>query len=161
VTLASLTQVVLDVERHASAAGWDQPPHLFGVVSTEDLLAREPQLATELDPSALAGPLTPLDQGELPWYGSLEASLARVAWPPGVLGAVLVTEQVVAGGSTQGTLATGADGGEELRLVVAVMRDGDHMCAVRFRSADEEDSVLTGAEIAPGLSEQLGATFAD
>jgi len=33
--------------------------------------------------------LTPLDQGELPWHGSLEESLARLAWPDAVLGAVV------------------------------------------------------------------------
>ena len=38
----------LDIEGHAAAAGWDQPPRLFALVETADLLRREPQLAAEL-----------------------------------------------------------------------------------------------------------------
>lgn len=161
---ATLTAVVLDVERHAATSGWDQPARIFGLVSTAELIDAEPGLADDLGLDATSAELTPLDQGELPWHGSLEESLARLAWPDTVLGAVLVTERVVAGedGSPK-RLATAAGGvdGDELRLVVGVLRDGQRMCAVRFRAQDEETSVLTGPDIAPGLTDQLGLTFAD
>jgi hypothetical protein len=158
------TAVVLDVERHVAESGWDQPTRIYGVVSTTDLLAQEPQLAEDLGLSEDGSPLTPLDQGELPWHGSLEDSLARLAWPEVVLGAVLVTERVVAGEDTSPqrlmTAATG-DGTDDLRLVVGVLRDGRRMCAVRFRSSDDETAVLTGPDIAPGLSQQLAATLSE
>ena len=43
-----LDRVTIDIERHAAASGWDQPPRLFALVETADLVRREPQLATEL-----------------------------------------------------------------------------------------------------------------
>jgi hypothetical protein len=160
----ALTAVVLDVERHAAATGWDQPPRIYGVVSTAELVDQEPHLADELGLTADSSTLTPLDQGELPWHGSLEESLARLAWPEAVLGAVLVTERVVASeddGPRRLTTTADGDGADELRLVVGVLRDGQRMCAVRFRSADDETAVLSGADIAPALSEQLAATLDD
>jgi hypothetical protein len=159
-----LTAVVLDVERHAAATGWDQPARIYGVVSTAELVDQEPQLADELGLTASVSTLTPLDQGELPWHGTLEESLARLAWPEAVLGAVLVTERVVAGedGSPQRlTTAADGEGADELRLVVGVLRDGQRMTAVRFRSSDDELAVLSGPDIAPALSEQLAATLSD
>ena len=68
-----LDRLTLDIERHAAAGGWDQPPHLFALVETADLLRREPQLAAEpgLVP-AEPGSLTPVDQGELPEHASLD-----------------------------------------------------------------------------------------
>jgi hypothetical protein len=158
-----LTAVVLDVERHAASSGWDQPARIYGVVSTVQLVDQEPHLADELGLTADSSTLTPLDQGELPWHGSLEESLARLAWPEAVLGAVLVTERVVAGEDGQRRLTTAPEGtgADELRLVIGVLRDGGRMCAVRFRSADEETAVLSGADMAPDLSEQLAATLLD
>ena len=77
---------------------------------------------------------------------------------------MLVTERVVAGEDTSPqrlmTAATG-DGTDDLRLVVGVLRDGRRMCAVRFRSSDDETAVLTGPDIAPALSQQLAATLSD
>ena len=35
---AALTQVVLDVERHVAASGWDQAPRIYGVVDTAQLV---------------------------------------------------------------------------------------------------------------------------
>ena len=163
-SLAALTQVVLDVERHVAASGWDQPPRIYGVVATAELVHHEPLLAAELGLEPQSAELTPLDQGELPWHGSLEDSLARLAWPGAVLGAVLVTERVVAAEDSTGrqmTTTADGEGTDELRLVVGVLRAGQRMCAVRFRSADEETSVLSGADIAPALAEQLASTFVD
>ena len=39
-----LAIAALDTERHVAAGGWDQPPRLFALVRTADLLEREPQL---------------------------------------------------------------------------------------------------------------------
>jgi len=43
-----LQSVVGEVEGHVAEAGWDQPPHLFALVETEELLRAEPQLASTL-----------------------------------------------------------------------------------------------------------------
>src|SRR5215203_4419801 len=37
-----LDRVTLDIEQHAAASGWDQPPRLFALVETADLVRREP-----------------------------------------------------------------------------------------------------------------------
>ena len=61
-----LDALTLDLERHAAADGWDQPPHLFALVETADLLRREPQLAAQLGlAEGRPGDLTPVDQGDL------------------------------------------------------------------------------------------------
>src|SRR6476469_10034522 len=80
-----LDRLTLDIERHAAAGGWDQPPHLFALVETADLLRREPQLAAQLGlAEGRPGDLTPVDQGDLREAGghrSLDELLAGIAWP--------------------------------------------------------------------------------
>ena len=43
-----LATAVLEIERHAAEAGWDQPARLFALVETAGLVAREPHLADNL-----------------------------------------------------------------------------------------------------------------
>jgi hypothetical protein len=50
---------------------------------------------------------------------------------------------------------------QEVRLVVAVLRDGSRSAALRMRAHDDETSVLTGDELVPGLADALGATLDD
>ena len=47
--MSDLTGVVRELEQHAAQAGWDQPAQLFALVSTAELVAREPGLAEVLD----------------------------------------------------------------------------------------------------------------
>src|SRR3954453_1281021 len=91
-----LSRLVLDLEEHVASAGWDQPPQLFALVETADLLRREPQLAGQLGvPSAEPGALTPVDQGELPPHRSLDELLAGISWPPEVLGTAMAVERLM------------------------------------------------------------------
>ena len=85
----ALSRAVIEIEKHVSSAGWDQPAQLFALVPTEELLRAEPQLAAELGTEDASQPLTPVAQGELP--GVLEDehladALARIEWPDGVTG---------------------------------------------------------------------------
>jgi hypothetical protein len=50
---------------------------------------------------------------------------------------------------------------QEVRLVVAVLRDGSRSAALRMRRHDEETSVLTGTDLVPGLADALAATLGD
>jgi hypothetical protein len=50
---------------------------------------------------------------------------------------------------------------QEVRLVVAVLRDGSRSSAIRMRAHDEETSVLTGENLVPGLADALSATLSD
>ena len=44
----NLELILREVEQHVSAAGWDQPVRLFGLVLTSELMASDPQLADQL-----------------------------------------------------------------------------------------------------------------
>jgi hypothetical protein len=171
-TNTRLTQVAVDIERHVAAGGWDQTPHVYALVETADLLRREPQLAGELGiVAAPPGDLTPVDQGDLPAHDSLDELLAGITWAPEVLGTALAVERLMLPPGEEEALP--ADEGEalrwvaehpsrqEVRLVVAVLRDGSRAAALRMRSHDDEQAVLSGPDLVPTLADALGATFAD
>src|SRR5512145_739486 len=126
-----LDQLTLDIERHAAVAGWDQPVRLFALVETADLVSREPQLAEQLGVAAVEpGSLTPVDQGDLPEHASLEELLAGITWPPDVERDMPQDE-----GEALRWLAEHPQR-EEVRIVVAVLRDGTRSTALRMRSHD-------------------------
>lgn len=50
---------------------------------------------------------------------------------------------------------------QEVRMTVAVLRDGTRDSALRMREKDSPTEVLTGRDLVPGLAEALSATFAD
>src|SRR5690348_11629472 len=98
---AALKAVVAELELHAESAGWDRPAALYALVDTAELAAAEPALARQLglDPHAAPGSLTPVEQelsGAAATAGRpLDEALARIAWPPAVLGCALVQEVLV------------------------------------------------------------------
>lgn len=169
---ARLDRLTLDLERHAAAEGWDRPPRLFALVETAELRRREPALAAELglrDPDP--GDLTPVDQGDLPEHDSLDELLAGISWPPEVLGTAMTVERLMVPpaaeremppdeGDALRWLADHPDR-QEVRLVVAVLRDGSSAAALRMRAHDDETSVLTGPGLVPGLAAALADTLAE
>jgi len=105
----ALSRAVIEIEKHVSSAGWDQPAQLFALVPTEELLRAEPQLAAELGTEDASQPLTPVAQGELP--GVLEDehladALARIEWPDGVTGCALAIERIVLPASAEAGLSS-------------------------------------------------------
>jgi hypothetical protein len=50
---------------------------------------------------------------------------------------------------------------QEVRIVAAATRSGASYCAMRLRAHDEDDSVLTGAELVPELVALVRATLLD
>jgi hypothetical protein len=50
---------------------------------------------------------------------------------------------------------------QEVRMTVAVLRDGARESALRLREKDSQTEVLTGPDLVPGLAEALSATFED
>lgn len=180
-----LVTSALETERHVAAAGWDQPPRLFALVRTAGLLEREPQLRAELGHS-LESPdspdgqdaaadeqdaLTAIEQEGLPSTSSLESLLAQLAWPEEVDGVALAVERIVVPPEAENdlpedpeqaaeTLATHPDR-KDVRLLVAVLRDGESACLLRQRDHDTDDKVASGPDIAPGLVQALSATLQD
>ena len=164
-----LQETLVEIERHVAGSGWDQPPQLFALARTAELVAREPDFAAQLglDLDRLpAEALTPVEQDPLP-DGPLDESLAQVGWPPEVAGCALVqevvmlppeAEQAMPGHSDAVEWASEHPGRQEARLAVAVLRDGSRACTVRLRG-QHEDELLVGPDLAPTLADALAATL--
>jgi hypothetical protein len=167
-----LSIVALETERHVAGGGWDQPVRLFALVRTAHLLEHEPGFLDALQPHDIApGALTAIEQEDLPAAGHLESMLAQVMWPETVEGAAIAVERIVVPPTAERNLPQNADDAistlanhpdrKDVRLLVAVLRDGSATCLLRQRDHDRDDRVAQGEDIAPGLVHGLLATFAD
>ncbi|GAA3108265.1 hypothetical protein JOF29_001593 [Kribbella aluminosa] len=170
----ALSRAVVEIEKHVSSAGWDQPAQLFALVPTAELLRAEPQLAAELGAEDASQPLTPVAQGELPGGvddDNLANTLGRIEWPDGVAGCAVAIERIVLPAAAESGLSSVESDAElarlagsdprrhEVRMVAAVLREGGHFGAVRLRAHDEASAVLTGVDLVPTLCEVLSLTF--
>jgi hypothetical protein len=160
-----------------ASGGWDQGPRLFALVTNEELLEREPEVAKSLGIDQTAG-WTPVEQEDLP-ENPLDEVLASIAWPAEVDGALIVVERVVLPASVEQTLPTPEDSDDEsaeaalmrvasshplrdeVRMAVGVLRDGSRACVLRLRAHDDEDSLIVGENLVPRLADALEATFSD
>lgn len=169
-----LTRAVLEIDDYASGLGWDQPARLFALVDTAQLRTQEPGLADQLGLGAddsNAGALTPIEQDELPAGTPLDEFLATIAWPEVIAGCALTVERLMLPPSAETAIPEGLDDAslaswvaahpqrQEVRMTVAVLRDGARESAVRLRAKDTPTEVLTGSDLVPGLAEALTATF--
>lgn len=179
-----LTRAVLEIDEYAAGLGWDQPSRLFALVDTAQLRAEEPELAGQLgldeDGENSDTPqvsLTPVEQDELPSDTPLDEFLATIAWPTPVIGCAMTVERLMLPPSAESSVPEELqqEGAEEqlsewvaehperqeVRMTVAVLRDGTRESAVRLREKDATTEVLTGAGLVPGLADALAATFDD
>ena len=169
-----LTRACLEIDEYASGLGWDQPARLFALVDTARLRKQEPRLASQLgldtDDTGKSS-LTPIEQDELPAGTALDKFLGTVAWPDAVVGCALTVERLMLPPSAEASVPEGLNDKQlakwvaghperqEVRLTVAVLRDGSRESAVRLREKDSASEVLTGASLVPGLADALAATF--
>ncbi|WP_209648001.1 PPA1309 family protein [Kibdelosporangium banguiense] len=163
-TTDDLPAVAKEVEQFVDAAGWDQPPQLFALVATAELMKMQPELADQLDP---ASTLTPIAQDSLP-DGDLGEALAGIMWPDAVQGCALVQEIVVLPPEAEAEVDDAEDeehlrqlvaehpDRQEARLVAAVLRNGGEACVMRLRNHDD---LVTSPDLAPNLTAALHATF--
>ncbi|MGW2820459.1 PPA1309 family protein [Streptomyces sp. NPDC001443] len=171
-----LTRAVLEIDEYASGLGWDQPARLFALVDTARLRAQEPSLAAQLglgEEEQTTTGLTPIEQDEIPTDKALDEFLATIAWPDAVVGCALTVERLMLPPSAEAQVPQGLSDAkltkwvaehpqrQEVRMTVAVLRDGARESAVRLREKDSPTEVLTGADLVPGLAEALTATFED
>lgn len=181
-----LTRAVLEIDEYVAGLGWDQPARLFALVDTDRLRTEEPALAEQLglegeerqggEPHAPA-PLTPVEQDELPAGIPLDEFLGTIAWPDAVSGCAMTVERLMLPPSAEASVPENLqeEGAEErlaswvaehperqeVRMTVAVLRDGARESALRLREKDSPTEVLTGPDLVPGLTEALAATFGD
>jgi hypothetical protein len=178
-----------EVAEFVDGEGWDQPPQMFALVSTADLVAAEPTLSDQLDGSEL----TPVAQDAFPDdvegnSPALEEFLATTTWPPAVAGCVLVQQIVVLPPDAESDLddaiaplladpdaadeagraaATAHPGRRDARLFAGVLRSGPALNLLQLRPApDEEDpfgdlELRTYYNLAPNITEALRHTLDD
>jgi hypothetical protein len=170
-----LTRAVLEIDEYVSGLGWDQPARLFALVDTARLRAEQPSLADRLglEGEQETSGLTPIEQDEIPTDKPLDEFLATIAWPDPVAGCALTVERLMLPPSAEAQVPQGLGEAElakwvanhpdrhEVRMTVAVLRDGARESALRMREKDSPTEVLTGSELVPGLAEALAATFED
>jgi hypothetical protein len=169
----ALAAAVLEIEGHVAGGGWDQSGRLFALVETARLVEREPSLAANagLDDASAAGSLTPIEQDQLPQERPLEEMLAEMAWPDEVSGCVAVVERLVLPPGADEELpedpaeadafARAHPDRQEVRMVAGVTRAGATYCALRLRAHDDDQSVVTGSDLVPGLVELVRSTLDD
>lgn len=163
---------VLEIEQHVAEGGWDQSARLFALVPNRDIIDSDPDLAAKLgvtDPDGLTSVEQELPNAQLDL--ELDTALAKLAWPSDVVGCALVLERLLLPPDAEAELPPDESGlaaaasahplKEEVRIAVAVTREGARHCAIRLRKQDDEHSVLTGEDLVPRLAEALHATFAD
>jgi hypothetical protein len=176
-----LTQSLIELEQHVAKEGWNQGPRLFALVDTAELVKVEPRLAAALAPETLyldgaIGPLrayTAIEQEDFPGEKTLDEALAAIAWPQTVHGAALVVERVMLPPAAEAEMpAEEADVDldawvaahpqrQDVRIAVGVLRDGARDCALRLRSKDADDDVLSGPDLVPHLADALAHTLRD
>ena len=169
----ALRAAVREVEAHVAESGWDQPPRLYALVPTADLVAREPRLAQAmgLDSGRRDGPgsLTPVEQDHVPVEQALEDVLGGIVWPAEVFGAAAVVERLVLPPSVDDELPDDAEAAEryaaehpdrqEVRIVAAATRDGSTYCALRLREHDDAASVVEAPDLVPALLQLVRGTL--
>ena len=167
----ALAAAVLEIESHIAVGGWDQPARLYALVDTAQLVEKEPALAAAmgLDSSSAQGSLTPVEQDQLSPDRPLETVLESIVWPANVAGCAAVVERLVLPPDADADIPEDPSRAEEfarehpdrqeVRIVAGVTRSGSTYCALRLRAHDDDQSVVGGSDLVPGLLALLGATL--
>lgn len=164
----ALVAALMEIERHVTELGWDQPARLFALVRTADLVAAEPHLAAALDaehrpPDALSS----IEQDT--WHGGedLVEALQQISWPETVEGCALVVERAFLPADAEADLPEDpAEAArvvaehprrQDIRVIAGVLRSGEQQSLARL--ASKPDDLLGGPGLAPGLSGLLSQTL--
>ncbi|QIK75667.1 PPA1309 family protein [Nocardioides piscis] len=166
----ALAAAILEIESHIADGGWDQPARLYALVDTARIVAQEPELAADmgLDVAAAEGSFTPVEQ-DTPQDQRLEVTLESIGWPPEVTGCAAVVERLVLPPEVDDEIPEDPEAAEEfarehplrqeVRIVAGATRAGATYCALRLRAHDDDQSVVDGTELVPGLLDLLRGTL--
>jgi hypothetical protein len=116
-------------------------------------------------------PLTSVEQ-ELEDSLELDELLATIAWPDDVVGALVVLERIVLPPSAESDLPAESDAAlvqaasdhperRDVRIVSAVLRTGENLNALRYRTHDSADAVAVAPNLVTRLNDAVASTFAD
>lgn len=180
-----LARSIREVAEFVDAQGWDQPPQIFALVSTADLIAAEPALLEQLD----SAELTPIAQEAFPedvedWAPALEEFLATTSWPPAIRGCVLVQPIVVLPPDAEADLddaiaplladpdaadqagraaADAHPGRRAARLFAGILRDGESLSLLQLRPDDDDPfpalELRSAPNLAPNITDALRHTL--
>ena len=165
----ALTAALLEIERHVTHGGWDQPARLFALVPTAELVAAEPSLAAQLArPDGLPeGALSSIEQDGFHTGADLLEDLERIMWPETVHGCALAIERLFVPPHVEAAIPDDpeaaatfvADHPEraDVRVVVGVTRDGHRYGVARLKNNPED--LLAADDLVPGLGDALARTL--
>lgn len=161
-----LIACLMDIERHVSALGWDQPARLFALVTTKTLLDVEPHLRGRV-PEANEDALTAIEQDEFVATDNLLDKLASIFWPDTVEGCAIAVERAFLPAEFEADVPEDPDAAAEfvahhpsksdVRVVAGVLRDGTRHGLARLASNPED--LLGATDLVPGLADALLDTF--
>jgi hypothetical protein len=134
-----------------AGSGWDQPPRLFAIAETKALISREPGLASQLTGPAASSPWTTIEQDDLPVHDDLDGLLGPISWPETVDGAAVSAERIMVTPDP----VNGRQSRHELRVTMAVLRDGSRCTVLRLREYDSAETVIVGEDLVSGLGDLL------
>lgn len=166
----ALAAALLEIERHVTHGGWDQPARLFALVPTAELLAAEPSLAGQLPrPDGLPeGALSSIEQDDFHTGEDLLEDLERIMWPDTVHGCALTVERLFVPPHVEATIPDDPEEAatfvaahperQDVRVVVGVTRDGSRYGVARLRN--NPDDLLAADDLVPGLGDALARTLA-
>ncbi len=167
----ALASAVLEVEAHVGKEGWDQPARLYALVDTHRFIAAEPQMAEAmgLAETAVSGSLTAIEQEQYNAENPIEEALETIVWPPTVDGCAVVIERLVLPPEVDDEIPSDPVEAaafarqhplrQEVRMVAGATRTGSTYCALRLKSHDDEQSVVDGTDLVPGLVELVLGTL--
>lgn len=154
----ALIAALMDIERHVTGQGWDQPARLFALVRTDELIRNEPSLAAHLT-QGNDDALSSIEQEDFHGGEGVEEALAKLAWPPSVFGCAIALESSFLPPSLEAEMPTDPDEAAEfvaqheqrqdMRVVAGVLRDGSQYGLGRL--VNHPDDLLGGENFAPGL----------
>lgn len=171
--MSPLQRVTTELEQENAKKGWDQPPALYALVPTKDLLQLEdlaPGARTDLQEtwdgsdSHLAAVLQAALQED-----NVEEFLPRIVWPDSVSGAALSVERIIVPPEVENEAPEDPDEALEyisnhpartdVRLTIAVNREGESWCLIRTKTFDDDTTVASGDQLVPSLVEALKVGF--
>ena len=146
----ALERTTRDLDIHVAAGGWNQPTRLFAIAQTAQLLEREPSLGQQLTGTADESPWTTIEQDGLPPHSDLDDLLGGLGWPESVDGVAVSAERIMVSPEDADQQAQ-----HELRLTMAVLRDGTRCTVLRLREHDSPETVIVGEDLISGLGDLL------
>lgn len=173
---AALVAALVELERHVADAGWDQPPRLFALVLTDELILAEPELAGHLglqstEQGGQPGALTGIEQDPLDPGVDLIETLSTIEWPSTVHGCAVSLERTFLPTTAPAEIPEEAEAAaqyvnehpdrEDIRVLVGAVRGARRFVLTHgvARMVSQPEELLGGETLVPDLGEVVARTL--